>query len=311
MPHLSYGGGNFPAHPLAPSVTLLRDKLLLDFSHSLTSKGTPPAILWDILHGFSAWLTPDSSHARAHTFGSLLTAGIALTSAFYEQYHKLGWYQTCWGRITRGWSKALEEYNIQAGTTLESQYWSSSLIENLRVLTMGLWRHRNQIEHGDSIEEQARVLLTTLQNQVMDLYSEFSTNPSFILLRHHYLFEHRTLAERLDMSYDSLQAWVRSVQEAIRDIGTWQWQQIFQQSIHAYQFQLFLRLRLYSHNGNYGDNRHIYQYLYILILIPILSFSSVCFLTAITDHWHISISSNPLINQHLKYKFPHCWLNPF
>ena len=155
MPHLSYGGGNFPAHPLAPSVTLLRDKLLLDFSHSLTSKGTPPAILWDILHGFSAWLTPDSSHARAHTFGSLLTAGIALTSAFYEQYHKLGWYQTCWGRITRGWSKALEEYNIQAGTTLESQYWSSSLIENLRVLTMGLWRHRNQIEHGDSIEEQA------------------------------------------------------------------------------------------------------------------------------------------------------------
>lgn len=216
MPHLSYGGGNFPAHPLAPSVTLLRDKLLLDFSHSLTSKGTPPAILWDILHGFSAWLTPDSSHARAHTFGSLLTAGIALTSAFYEQYHKLGWYQTCWGRITRGWSKALEEYNIQAGTTLESQYWSSSLIENLRVLTMGLWRHRNQIEHGDSIEEQARVLLTTLQNQVMDLYSEFSTNPSFILLRHHYLFEHRTLAERLDMSYDSLQAWVRSVQEAIK-----------------------------------------------------------------------------------------------
>jgi hypothetical protein len=161
----------------APSVRLLRDQLLLDLSNSLKSEGTPPAVLRAILHGFSAWLTPDSSHVRAHTFGSLLPADIALTTAFYEQNHKLGWYQTCPGRITHRWSKAAEECSIHAGTPLELQYWSSSLIEGLWAFTMGLWKHRNQIVHGDKIEDQARVLLTSLQNQVMDLYSEFDTNP--------------------------------------------------------------------------------------------------------------------------------------
>ena len=188
---------------------LLRDQLLLEISNSLSSKGTPSAVLRAILHGFSAWLTLDSSHVRAHTFGSLLPADIALTTAFYKQYHKLGWYQTGLGRITRSWSKAVEEYNIHAGTKLDLQYWISSLIESLWAFTLDLWRHRNRIVHGDTIEEQARVLLTTLQNQVMDLYSEFSTNPSFILSCHHYLFESRTVADRLDTSYDSLQSWVQ------------------------------------------------------------------------------------------------------
>jgi hypothetical protein len=81
---------------------------------------------------------------------------------------------------------------------------------------MRLWKHRNQIVHGETGKEQARVLQSSIHSQVTQLYCKFQDNPSFILARHQYLFETKTLAERPCMSYDSLSCWLRSVQKAVK-----------------------------------------------------------------------------------------------
>jgi hypothetical protein len=52
-----------------------------------------------ILHGFSEWIFP-SHHSRAHIVGSLFPANILLTSAFYDQYHNIGCFQACLGRLS-------------------------------------------------------------------------------------------------------------------------------------------------------------------------------------------------------------------
>jgi hypothetical protein len=53
----------------------------------VSSLDPSPTSHWAILHGFSEWFTPSSIRARAHTFGSLHPGDIALTTAFYEQFH--------------------------------------------------------------------------------------------------------------------------------------------------------------------------------------------------------------------------------
>jgi hypothetical protein len=48
------------------------------------------------------------------------------------------------------------------------------------------------------------------------LYQQFGENSAFILPRHHFLFTSRPLEDRLKGSYDTMAAWLRSVDEAIQ-----------------------------------------------------------------------------------------------
>ncbi len=58
-------------------------------------------------------MTP-SSQSWDPTYGSLAGPDILLTNAYYEQFHKLGWFQFCLGRITLKWSHTVaKEQTIQ------------------------------------------------------------------------------------------------------------------------------------------------------------------------------------------------------
>jgi hypothetical protein len=71
---------------------------------------TPLPVIHALQKGFHDWLNQTTHCSRAHTYGSLFGPDILLTSAYYEQYHQLGWFQLCLGRISKTWSKAVSSY---------------------------------------------------------------------------------------------------------------------------------------------------------------------------------------------------------
>jgi hypothetical protein len=90
------------------------------------------------------------------------------------------------------------------------------LIGYLWRYAKSLWNFRNTIVHGATVEEQARKAITTLHEKVTGLYEDFNCNPDMVLSWHQELFTSRPLAQCLRSSYDTLSAWVRSVEEAIQ-----------------------------------------------------------------------------------------------
>ncbi len=166
-----------------PRVTQVRNHLFREFEATLHKIHTPAAIPRDILHGFSDWLTPTPvRHPWAHTEGPLYAADVVLTSTFHDQFHTLGWYQFTLGLITP-----------TADKVSGSKQWAFTLIDSLWHVSIELWHYRNSIVHGQTVEEQASILLGQLHDKVQSYYATFTTTSSFILTHHHYLFTARTL----------------------------------------------------------------------------------------------------------------------
>jgi hypothetical protein len=94
--------------------------------------------------------------------------------------------------------------------------WPPYLFGYLWRYAKSLWNFRNTIVHGATVEEQARKAITTLHEKVTGLYEDFNRNPDMVLSWHQELFTSRPLAQCLRSSYDTLSAWVRSVEEAIQ-----------------------------------------------------------------------------------------------
>jgi len=93
-------------------------------------------------------------------------------------------------------------------------HWGSNLVSALWIFTKSLWQHCNTIVHGASVEETAQRILSGLCDQVLQHYIRFNADNSYVLARHRYLFQSRTQEQRLSMSYDYLNCWLRSVDEA-------------------------------------------------------------------------------------------------
>jgi hypothetical protein len=77
-----------------------------------------------------------------------------------------------------------------------------------------MWKTRNEIVHGASVDDQANILLGHLHQRVHDYYHKFQLDQTFLLPRHHYLFQRRTLDQCLAHSYDHIKCWLDSVEEA-------------------------------------------------------------------------------------------------
>jgi hypothetical protein len=78
-----------------------------------------------------------------------------------------------------------------------------------------VWKVRNEVVHGATVQDQADHLVAALQTTVRDFYAAYRENPQMVLSRHQYLFTSRPLEERLKGSYDITASWIRSVEEAI------------------------------------------------------------------------------------------------
>jgi hypothetical protein len=61
-----------------------------------------------------------------------------------------------------------------------------------------------------------RSISSTAMTKATSLYSTYHNIPQCILPRHKYLFTNKTLAQRLSLDIDSLNCWIRSVQDAIQ-----------------------------------------------------------------------------------------------
>jgi hypothetical protein len=180
----------------------------------LSQSHTPPPVIRAIMNGFKDWIDPPSGRSRAPTYGSLHGPDVLLTSAYYEQYHQLGWFQLCLGRIGKLWSKAVSAYYANTCPKFDSGRWATSVIAIMWQFTKQLWLHRNQIIHGRTVDEAATNQMACLHDKVKFLYKQYEDNSSYVLPRHEYLFTQRPLDYRLAMSYDSITCWLRSVEEA-------------------------------------------------------------------------------------------------
>jgi hypothetical protein len=184
---------------------------------SLRAIQIPDPVIEAIQHGFHQWLlNRDSTQVRALTAGSLRGPDAVLTSAFLEQFRDIGWYQLCLGRISSKWASAVLQYQTSSQHRDGGLNWSSLFITALWKFSRALWNNRNEVVHGATVEEQAARQLTQLRNNITTMYHNYESNPAFILPRHHYLFTTRTLEDRLKGSYDTMAAWLRTVEEAVQ-----------------------------------------------------------------------------------------------
>jgi len=198
-----------------PNAVANRQKRLDELYKDLETSGTPTKLIQAIQHGFSSWhADPTSNTTRALTAGSLYGPDTVLTTAFYEQVRHIGWYHMCLGRVSKKWALAAQHYDATQFRD-GGQYWTSLLITALWCYSKMLWRFCNEVIHGSTIEEQTTLQLGALWDNIISLYHEYSENPNMILARHRSLFTSRSLEDRLNGSYDTMSAWVRSVKEAI------------------------------------------------------------------------------------------------
>jgi hypothetical protein len=235
----------------AAAYRLLRlDELYTD----LLKANTPPPILAAIKHGFSSWLqNPESTDIKAMTAGSLRGPDAVLTAAFHEQVNHIGWYNFCLDRVSKKWAMAAHQYDSSSPAADGKLQWASILVASLWRLSRSLWKYRNEVVHGATVEEQAQLQLNNLRSQITSFYTAYETNPHLVLPRHQTLFTSRSLEERLGASYDTMSAWLRSVEEAIQVLK-------HQEDIQRAASQLFFPLSTVHPEDQPSDTDATYTY---------------------------------------------------
>ena len=139
---------------------------------------------------------------------------VVLTTAFLEQVRHIGWYHMCLGRVSIKWSLAVQQYDNSFSRDSGLQ-WTSLFIAALWRYSKMLWRFRNEVVHGATVEEQVNLQLGGLREKIKSFYQSYAVNSSMVLARHQFLFTTHTVDQRILGSYDSMAAWIRSVEEAI------------------------------------------------------------------------------------------------
>jgi hypothetical protein len=120
----------------------------------------------------------------------------------------------CMGRISKKWSAVAIQYTKESDIE-HDEYWASIIIRACWQYAKAVWKFRNEVMHGATVQDRADRLIATLQTKVRDFYAAYRENPQIVLSRHQYLFTSRPLEERLNGSYDITASWIRSVEEAI------------------------------------------------------------------------------------------------
>jgi hypothetical protein len=185
----------------------------------LLTINTPPKVVEAIIYGTEQWINNQAAaHHTVHapTVGSLRGPDILLTAAFTEQYQSIGWYHLLMGRLNTTWSAAVAMYRKVPNDPQSSTTWTTQAILCLWKYTRNLWNYRNTVVHGATDQEVADKIRATIAEKVTDFYNQYRNTPHFILRQHHYLFKSRTLQQHLQLDIDSINCWLRSVEEAIQ-----------------------------------------------------------------------------------------------
>jgi multisubunit Na+/H+ antiporter MnhE subunit len=92
---------------------------------------------------------------------------------------EIGWFHFCLGHISTKWSSAFH-HNSHPPTSA-SVHWSSLLIIALWRFSWSLWKFRNEVVHGATIEDQVRRRIFSLHQQIATHYAEFTASNSYVL----------------------------------------------------------------------------------------------------------------------------------
>jgi hypothetical protein len=174
--------------------------------------------LFDISHIIEWGKQQQDPHHPVHaiTRGSLSGPDMLLTMAFTDQFNNIGWNHLLLGRLSRKWGAAVALYGNKQNDSTFQTTWTTQTINCLWKYTRSLWGFRNTVVHGATDQEMADKIREQTAAKIRNFYSTFHTTPHFILQCHHYLFTSRTLHQRLQLDIDSMNCWIRSVEDAIQ-----------------------------------------------------------------------------------------------
>jgi len=147
----------------APTALVCTEALLV-LDQSLTATATNKKVSEVMLGGFRDWLDPNFKSDRRSspsTFGSVRPDDMLITAAYTHQFHTLGWYNFCLGRISSKWHEAVRAC-LTPRTPFHHLQWGSLLISALWKFIKTLWQHRNGLVHGSDAVAIAKRILTGL-----------------------------------------------------------------------------------------------------------------------------------------------------
>jgi hypothetical protein len=202
-----------------PEATTYCKEALESLSASL-KRGTPQLLLEVILSGLTQWQSTNChTTIKASTDGSTLPLLCCITYAFCAQ-NQLGWDSFHWGHLATLWREAYKQNLCPKKELTPSQMeaaverWLKLMITSVWKYGKRLWEFRNQVVHGKTAVNTVSKAKATFQARIMDLYTQFNTDPYMIPSSQIYLFNH-PLSVTVTMGKDAMAAWIRSVEESL------------------------------------------------------------------------------------------------
>lgn len=121
------------------------------------------------------------------------------------------------GRISKKWGRAYQLYSPSSSDIpINATPWATQVILAIWNFSAGIWKFRNGVKHGHTVERAIAKELYNLQQLVRQEFELYDADPHIVSAQYRHLYLGKELAQRLQMGRDSLNSWLRSVREAKR-----------------------------------------------------------------------------------------------
>lgn len=119
------------------------------------------------------------------------------------------------GRLSKAWGQAML-YDL-SGAKWENKLTMMArwIIKQLLHFSLEIWGFRNRILHGVTVEEQRRKFTELLRQQAHEACEYYHQRHSIISCHNQYLFERKTLEQRLQGDDDAMLGWLEKVEVAM------------------------------------------------------------------------------------------------
>ena len=148
-----------------------RTKLLASCRKNLTRIDTDPAIIditiWSILQ------YSDKDMAAEYSVKLQQWREIEILNRIMINQKKLGQASLLKGFIVKDWSWAQKVYwKDRPKRKYSTIGWTTTFIQTILDVTVGMWKHRNELIHGKTLEETKSLQRKRLQERVDELFAE-------------------------------------------------------------------------------------------------------------------------------------------
>jgi hypothetical protein len=196
-----------------PAILDARQDFLATYRTTLQDCGTPDILIEAAIPGITSWTQTEQRTIHRHAPPPNLQDNSTTLIAYQEQTKPIGWEAFLCGRVVLSWGKAYLIFFPDA-TDQEIEGWMSDLIRTNLDFSLSLWKLRNGVVHGIDWEASQVKEKQKLQQQVTNAFLAYQVDPFIISWNHSYLFDSRSLHQRLQQDTDSMRCWLADVAEA-------------------------------------------------------------------------------------------------